>query len=233
MKRVLLTTTAIFFSAGVTLAADMVTYEPAPIAPPAPERFSWEGPYVGLFGGLATGETEYTAGEIGGPGDIDVDVSSSGFLGGVQAGYDWQSGNFVFGVVADIAASSYGPSISISGLADVDIDSNLDYLGTVRGRVGHAMDRTLFYVHGGFAFGKTEQDITIDGIEFFDEDQTRTGWTLGAGFEFAVTDRISLGAEYAYVDLGSEEVFSDDAIDIFVDEDYRFHTLRAMVNFRF
>jgi len=236
MKLLALTTaTAVTFLTGSSFAADAVYGEvpAAPVAEVAPAAFSWTGPYIGVFGGAATGDFEYEAGPTGGDPVLGLDVSGSGFVGGAQVGYDWQSGNWVFGAVADIAFSTHSADISadIAGLGSAEAESELNYLGTVRARAGYAFDRALVYAHGGFAYGETEQTITAGGTELFNESQTRTGWTVGAGVEFAVTNRVSIGTEYSYVDLGDERVFDD--AGVFVDEDVAFHTVKALINVRF
>jgi outer membrane immunogenic protein len=246
MKNILASTAAaaLVLAAGEAFAADAVVYEPVPVPPtvsaPVEERFQWTGPYIGVFGGFAVGDMEYDTRQIfadGNPPPLDgeFEISASGFLGGIQAGYDWQfADSWVVGAVADIAASSYGASITASfdGTEVFDGQSELKYLGTVRARLGHTWDRTLLYAHGGFAYGKTEQSLTIGGTTVVNEEQTRTGWTAGVGIEHAITNRISFGTEYAYVDLGSKQVL-DNGEGLTIHEDVAFHTLKAFVNFRF
>lgn len=221
------------FIAGNAIAADATIYDPAP-APVAAAAYDWTGLYLGVHAGITTGDFDYDAGPVGGPALLGVSVSGSGFVAGAQIGYDWQSGPWVFGALADIAFSNHEASLSASlaGLGSVEAESQLNYLGTVRGRVGYAFDRALFYAHGGFAYGETEQTIEVSGVEVYNDSTGRTGWTIGAGLEYALTDRISFGTEYSYVDLGDEEIFSDPAV-AFVDEDVSFHTIKAVINFRF
>src|SRR5690606_40791914 len=95
---------AALVAAGSTAMAADISYDAAPI--PA-QSFNWTGFYVGLTGGAATGDTDVfiTDGEV----TDDGSLSSSGFIGGVQVGYNWQfQNNFVLGAVADISASNYG-----------------------------------------------------------------------------------------------------------------------------
>src|SRR5690606_5504713 len=150
---------ALLLATGGAMAADAVLYEPVPIPPPVEETFSWTGPYIGVFGGLAVGDMEYGTRQIFADGNPppqvgEADISAGGFLGGIQAGYDWQfAQRWVVGAVADIAATDYGASISasINGVEVFDGESQLKYLGTVRARLGYTWDRTLLYGHGGFA----------------------------------------------------------------------------------
>jgi outer membrane immunogenic protein len=216
---------------GAAQAADAIVYEtPEPVAPVVPEVYSWTGWYFGAFGGLGAGDAEFEATD--GTNNVSVDVSAGGAFGGGQAGFDWQTGNWVFGAVADIAVTNYGADAVLSGVAgNASAESQLDYLGTVRARAGWAMDRTLFYGHGGFAYGRMDQNVSIGGTTVFDGDTTKTGWTLGAGVEHAFTDNLSFQTEYSYVDLGEDEVFSGGGVT--VNEDTRFHMIKAAVNFRF
>lgn len=109
--------------------------------------------------------------------------SSSGLKGGGYAGYNFQiNPNWVVGVEGDLMAS---------GQRTNHWDSS------VRGRLGYAYDRYLFYGTGGVAFG----DIRNNGSS-----KTRTGWTLGAGVEAALTNNMTARVEYRYTDLGSTTV---------------------------
>lgn len=219
---------SLFVVANGAFAADAVAYEQAPAA----AAYDWTGPYVGIHAGISAGDFDYAAGPTGGPAMLDGSVSGSGFIGGVQVGYDWQFGQWVVGAVADIAFSNHEASLSANmGGTGVSAESQLNYLGTVRARAGYAFDRALFYGHGGFAYGETEQTVSFNGIEVFNGSHSRTGWTIGAGLEYAITDSISFGTEYSYVDLGKDRIFND--LGSFVDEDVAFHTVKATINFRF
>ncbi|MDX8531176.1 porin family protein [Mesorhizobium sp. VK25A] len=231
---------ALLVTTGAAIAADTVVSEAPPAPPEAPAAFSWTGFYVGGFGTLAVGDMEYGTRQIFADGNPppqigNFDVSASGFLGGIQAGYDWQMNDkWVVGAVADIAGSNYSASITASsnGVEFLDGESKLKYLGTVRARVGYAWDRALLYAHGGLAYGKTEHRLDLGGTNVFSESQTRTGWTVGAGVEYAITDRISFGTEYAFVDLGAKQIL-DNGEGLTINDDVDLHTLKAFVNFRF
>lgn len=244
MKTALLAFASVLALSSAAFAADPVVEEavPAPV-----EVFSWTGGYLGVFGGITAGDRDYTA-EFGGrllgdAPDIDASITNSGGLAGIVAGYDYQlNNNFVIGAYADIAYSSDEAKITLGadGLGDAELSSQLKYLGTVQARVGYAMDRALFYAHGGFAYGKMEYDasIDVDGLGDFSadiDDQSKTGYTVGAGIEYALTDHVSLQTEYSFVDLGEDEVVSGgDAVANFsVDEDVQIHSIKAGINFRF
>lgn len=103
-----------------------------------------------------------------------------------------------------------------------------------------AVDKLLPYVHGGFAFGQTKQETSATVVDASKLDKANhTGWTAGVGAEYAVTQNVSVGAEYGYVDLGKENTYTGNytvgssTTASTVDEDLAFHTFKAGVNFRF
>jgi outer membrane immunogenic protein len=221
-------------------AADL-TYEPAPVA--APEVFNWTGFYIGVHGGVAAGDFKYpiNAGDFD---DISVngelEQDASGGFGGVQVGYNWQfNQNWVVGIEADIAASSYQGKISgnFNGYG-AEAGTEVEWFGTVRGRLGYAFDNLLLYGTGGFAYGDVKSSISGNIIGNFDEStsETATGWTLGAGFEYGITKNITLKTEYLYVDLGSQSLLDINDPEfgfVNVESETKFHTLKAGLNYKF
>ena len=163
--------------------------------------------------------------------------TNGGFLGGFQAGYDWVFGKTVVGAVADFGWSSLSVTATgTRGGVTGSGRSKLDYVGTIRGRVGYAMDRTLIYAHGGIAFGRTKQTLTVSGVGSFGGAKTKTGYTIGAGVEYAVNDTVSVQGEYSYTDLGTHTYLSGTVLGVTgvsVTEKFRFHTLKAVANYRF
>lgn len=241
MKAILTTATFILMSTGIAASADAIamspTYTPAPVAT---QNYDWSGAYVGIFGAGAFGDFEEDV-VFGGATQLEVDVSAGGALGGIQVGYDFHSGAWVYGALADIAISGHEASLAfdaspiIPGAAG-EVSSQLKYLGTVRGRVGYAgIDRALFYAHGGLAYGETEASVDLGGTNFFKEETSKFGWTIGAGVEYAVTERVSFQTEYSYVDLGEDTIATFDlgGGPINIDENVDFHMIKAGVNFRF
>lgn len=109
-------------------------------------------------------------------GDLD-----GAFLGGLQVGYNLQVfGNLVIGVEGDISKSS----------ADLT-----EYLGSIRGRLGYAAGKTLFYGTGGVGFVNWDDNTVLD---------TSWGWVAGAGIEHKLTSNLSLGVEGLYYSLDDE-----------------------------
>jgi len=202
-------------------AADLTTM-PEVVAAPAP-AFSWTGVYAGVHAGYGWAEfdNQYGAGEnlselVNGGGN-----KPDGFFGGLQLGYNHQfSNNVVLGIEADAAFADLKDSgQGIEGDLDDDfyrynVETKIDALGTVRGRLGYAAGRFLPYLTGGFAWAHADYRFAFDSSSpnlngSFSQSDVFTGWTLGAGLEYAMTDRISAKLEYLYADLGSKDYSID------------------------
>jgi outer membrane immunogenic protein len=143
------------------------------------------------------------------PGDR-FNHSADGIIGGGQIGFNHQVGGWVFGVEALFDASDIsGSRISSSrfGAADDEFTARIDMLLLATGRVGYAWGQALGYVKGGYAGAKVGGSVN-DAVGPFtgsgSDSRWASGWTVGGGFEYAVTPNLSLGAEYNYVELGSE-----------------------------
>ena len=199
-------------------------------APPvfvAPPPYNWTGFYVGLNAGgvWGNGSTSITGTPSFlalGPGLVPGTInnnSSAGFIGGGQVGYNYQMGAVVFGGEADIDGTSLSRSGSFTSVATLgkggptlttNGSARLDYLGTVRGRLGFAAwDRLLLYATGGLAYGgaHTSGSVFANGtgeVWQGSNNPTRVGWTIGGGAEYAITDNISIRAEYLYYNLGKQ-----------------------------
>jgi outer membrane immunogenic protein len=133
----------------------------------------------------------------------------NGFIGGFQAGYNAQFSNFLLGVEGDWDYFKRSHALTASGIATtgdvitVTNQSSATWLATVRGRAGLVWDRVLGYVTGGVAFSNisyTENMFTTLGTSSgaFSVSQTRVGWTVGAGVEFALWDNWTAKVEYLY-----------------------------------
>jgi outer membrane immunogenic protein len=175
-------------AAGAALAADLPNRRAAPAAPAfaAPPTFTWTGFYIGANAG-------YGFGEFSKDGRLFDDAD--GFVGGGQVGFNYQIGQFVAGLEADLQGADMkaggGPLILGS-------QAKIEYFGTVRGRLGVAFDRALVYVTGGYAFGQAK--VSIPGL-LISDDNMHNGYTVGGGIEYAFTNNISLKGEYLYVNL--------------------------------
>jgi outer membrane immunogenic protein len=205
---------------------------------------------VGYLGGVFDDMTwgEVSDGEYDGKsftlGTGTLDLTAAGFVGGVQAGYNFMATeNFLLGIEADIQGSSIKGEVSAS-VTDPDFNlvtagTSLDWYGTLRARAGYAQDRFLAYVTGGLAYGQTTSSISFIDTYEGSVQLDRVGWTVGAGVEYALTDNISLKTEYSYVDLGTEDVLSGSYPQDYFDlegslgSNVAFHTVKAGLNFHF
>ncbi|GGK34744.1 outer membrane protein [Salinarimonas ramus] len=223
MKRLLIASTALVAFTAAAVAADLpVRTEPAPFVPSAPPVFSWTGFYAGVNLGYGWGDfTGATGGVLFDEGD--------GFVGGGQLGYNVQFGSFVVGLETDLQWTNFegGPAVP-GALAGTVSEAQLDYFGTVRGRAGFALDRTLVFATGGLAYGGADVTAVVAGRTFSD-DQTHVGWTLGGGVEHAFTNNLTAKVEYLYTDLDDETY----DLDVQREAGLEFSTVRAGVNYKF
>ena len=225
MKRlaILLATAAI---ATPALAADVVYQEPPAPAPvsiePVTQTTTWTGLYVGAQAGVAFGNSDNgasfnTSNGTGGSGIFNGDDSNSGFIGGGTIGYDYQMGNFVVGALADINYIDASESRSYTtGLGNTfTTNSDINYLGTVRAKLGYAMDNVLVYGTGGLAYAGLDNSMTspsnTSGRSSPATASTRAATTTTSatpsarGVDFMATQNISFGVEYLYTNLGSND----------------------------
>ena len=135
-------------------------------------------------------------------------LSPEGWLGGVQLGYNWQGFGFtplVVGIETDVEASTvYGQGSDAAGNF---YHSRLEALGTVRGRIGYAYDRTLVYFTGGLAWGTmlNEANQTNTSTADFFTNPTVAGYVLGGGVEYKFWRDLAVKVEYQYVNLGKND----------------------------
>ncbi len=194
------------------VAADLgVRHAPVYKAPPAPVvvPYSWTGCYVGGNVGGLWAHQDWT---VVGPAHFDLSASGdlgthdmNGWLGGIQGGCDYQfAGGFVIGIAGDYDwtnATGSNRNLQNSLLTD---HSSIKSLASVTGRVGYAWDRFLGYVKGGGAWERDE--YFIDGDVWSPATapaETRFGWTVGVGGEYAFNNWLSAFAEYDYYNFGT------------------------------
>jgi outer membrane immunogenic protein len=244
-RRTLLASAGALALTGAALAADLRA--PPPVILPPPPIFTWTGFYVGLNAGgtwsnsarenttavplfaAPTFATELTLSSA--LATTSVPISTSGFIGGGQIGYNYQFANsFVAGIEADIqgvAASNRTDTVFGSGVpvgfpaetinSTVTARERIDYIGTVRGRLGFTITPTLLvYGTGGLAYGGVDSSVTIfqqnlpadstfgapfSSIGRFSN--TRVGWTAGGGLEWLFAPNWSVKVEYLYYNLST------------------------------
>lgn len=216
-------------ASGSAAASDLIVYDPEAIA--AAADYDWSGGYAGLFGGAGGGDVTLT--EPGGLAD-PLDLAAGGWLAGVRAGFNAQAGVLVFGGEADLAKTWIGGSDSATdGLNSLDYSYDLDWLGTVTGRVGYAADTLLLYAKGGLAAGGVRSTLTptapLPAPPPTSADAVATGWTVGLGTEFAFSENATAGIEYDFVSLGAQLDYSGGSLDAQQD----LHIVKLGVNYGF
>ncbi len=194
---------------------------PEPVAAP-----TWYGPYIGVHAGGGWSSVDWTYIVAGTTADHD----GSGAFGGLQAGYNFRTGNLVWGLEADISGANIDgrtpcPNPSFS------CDSEISWLGSVRLRAGFTSGAWLIYGTGGFGFGRVDISTTSAANVTNGTERTLTGWTAGGGVEFIVDQNWSIKGEYLYYDLG-DDTFTVDA-NLRVRADTTLHTGKIGFNYRF
>ena len=270
MSRLLAVAVAVaaFVWGGSAQAADMpVKAPPRMAAPVVTVPFSWTGIYVGLNAGGSLGTWDASSNTpIFGSDSFSSSPKLLGAVGGGQAGFNWQFDPWVVGIETDIQATSERkrqvftlvqavgapPAIACDEFFPSCTYFNewkFPWFGTVRGRLGFASDRWLFYATGGFAYGEARYDVSLTGnqpnapiVGAVAQDSTRrSGWTAGGGVEAAISSIWSVKLEYLYVDLGTHSISTENHFgptqfisDTLISSYHiRDHILRLGVNLRF
>lgn len=199
--------------ATAAFAADVVVEEAAVTVAPS---FSWSGFYLGAQAGVALDQGHWdNSADLNNPttfGPFDVD-SSGAIVGGIL-GYNYQINQFVIGVEGQFSyvgvddSDSTAISQSVFSPASNQTFTKQEWIGSANLRLGYAFDRFLAYTTGGVAF--TSYDLSnrfdLQGAIYTHDtgSKSRTGWNLGLGGEFALTENWILGAEWRYYDFGSK-----------------------------
>jgi outer membrane immunogenic protein len=177
----------------------------------ADSTYKWTGFYVGLQGSYNHGVTKWEY-------DIEgsrADHTINGWMGGFFLGYNYQFPiNVVVGVETDINYGKIYGSTSCPNPVFGLVNTDLNWLGSTRARVGYAIWRFLPYVGLGLAYGRA--DIYSYQIATgLDHGQTNTylGWTPSAGLEFAITKNLLARMEYSYYDLGKKQSLTTEIVD--------------------
>jgi len=220
---------AVFGFASMASAADLPVKAPA-YRFGAP-LYNWNGFYIGLNLGGSWGHQDLLIGT----------VSPDGIIGGGQVGYNWQVEEWVLGLEADFQASgqkadgSFSTAAGIVPATSTTFTDKLNWVGTIRGRIGYAMGPAgswLPYVTGGWAWGHSEiSGTTTDGVtavSFSETQNYSSGWTVGAGVEWAFADCWTGKFEYLYIDLGEGPTIANLVSGKMTD-----NIVRAGVNYKF
>ncbi|MGY3585076.1 high affinity Mn2+ porin [Bradyrhizobium sp. USDA 4341] len=207
-------------------AADMAVKSPAMNA----AVYSWTGFYVGGHVGYGDGSLGPDTNPLPLQG-VFFPHSVTGGIGGFQVGYNHQFANrFVLGVEAD--ATFVGP-VDLPRRTLGPFNSSIDYVGTVRGRAGHSFGSWMPYITGGFAWGRSQVRVNdAAGNVISEPGQYQTGWTVGAGAEFALSGNWTAKLEYDYVDLSRRTLGLNDFGMPGVSIDPRLQMLKFGLNYQ-
>ena len=214
LKSVLFAAAIGILSATGAAAADLAPPPTPPMYMP-PASFTWSGLYLGITAGYANGFHSYDdlAGAFLGYPGLAND-QSKGFAGGGTIGFNLQAGSLVYGLEGDLSwlsnKSTYvDPNGAINNFYPSEINTLHD-LGTVRGRLGLAVDRTLFYFTAGLAIGDVTNTVLYNSSKFptsntpsYNVDSTRLGWVIGSGLEYALTPNWTVKGEALYAQLNT------------------------------
>jgi outer membrane immunogenic protein len=257
LRKLLLSSVAVTAMVGSALAADLPRREPPPAyVPPAPV-FTWTGFYLGVNAGGAFRVRNHFDDNFFFPGVTPTPLfllannnnngNNARFIGGGQAGVNWQINQFVLGIEADGQALVGNNNNNGNNFFNFGNNGdNTRFLGTVRARGGIAFDRFLVYGTGGFAYGtgptiNNFNPLLVGASPFFNNNNDNGnnwlfGYAVGGGVEWAFLDNWSIKAEYLYTDIrrtDNNNFFFNNFNhnnDLFRE---RNHIVRAGLNYRF
>jgi outer membrane immunogenic protein len=193
--------TRILLAAGLMFVSSACLAEDLP-ANAAATAFTWNGFYIGAEAGGAWQRDALVETQIGNPTYAHPETSRmSSAFGGAFAGYNFQASSLVFGVEANIDGMNLNNTTLYSNSAIATFGSQTQWQAAIRGRAGFALDRALIYATGGVAFADIDHTYTY-GPKSETIGSIRTGWTVGGGIDFALTDHWMARAEYRYTDFG-------------------------------
>jgi outer membrane immunogenic protein len=227
MKNIIALASLSLLGCSIAQAADL-PQAPPPQAPavyvPVVPPFTWGGIYVG--GNIGYGWSYADATDDGPAGfafgglppaavfplGSSTSFSQKGFLGGAQLGFNYQISQLVLGLEGDFDATAIkndqGGGFGAGSYTD-------PWTATLAARFGWAVDHALFYGKAGGAWMQEKYDISAPDGSAANGTFNRWGWMIGAGAEYAVTENITLKAEYNYLDFGStDQTLSPNATDL-------------------
>jgi outer membrane immunogenic protein len=244
MRRLLLgiVSAVVLSAAGAAGAADLPLKAPPP---PPPELWSWTGFYFGGHVGAGWGAKDWEFTEEGDflPSSFPV----NGFLGGVQAGYRWQTGHWVWGIEGSFSGADINGQSGCVEFA-VNCQSRVDWLATATAQVGWTVDHALLYIKGGAAWAGDKDTLSFPipvespcsevGVNC-SHNETRLGALFGAGITYAFDPHWSGFIEYNYMDFGTTTTnFNECEGSVCVPFatfkiDQQIHVIKAGVNYKF
>jgi outer membrane immunogenic protein len=211
-------------------AADLAVKAPVYKAPPMVYP-SWAGFYIGGHVGGAWGTTDVT--------DFDEVIgkfknNSSGAFGGGTIGYNFQTGNWVYGAEVDLGAMGLSHSTTQPGTTVIVSHIDSSFYMDATARLGYAYDKALFYAKGGYAFFDGPVSIT-DIPETTVKASGLNGWTVGGGIEYKFAPAWSVKAEYQFFDFGTSglNIVDSPVVTDHYDNKLTVQTVKAGVNYHF
>lgn len=248
MNKTMLSAAALSLACCPAFAADLGV--PLPVAAPV---FGWTSCYAGGHAGGGMAQNDMTdpvqlvqdsfLGLGTTTGVTTASFNSTGFVGGGQIGCDYEfSARWVLGVVGEISGSTLtgnttvGLPLGLPGESAL-VSAKTDFIPSVSGRFGYALDRVLLYAKGGVAWAGSTYDVTgtFTGIPFaFEGLDMRTGFVAGGGIEWAVTGPWSVSLEYDYYGFGHGSVLMSDPVNVLsgpVDTKLSIQVVKLGINF--
>ena len=232
---------------GQAAAADLPVV-PAYRAAPVLIGYNWNGVYVGANVGWsgAQSNVSWTPNLSAFPADgaaiaaaSNNRLTSNSVTGGAQTGYNWQAGNFLAGLEGDVSFMNNNATFNTTA-PNLSESAQMNWLVTVRPRVGYVWDNWLFYATGGWAYSRvTFNDAVLSsagqiGTTF---QRNKSGYAVGAGVEYGIAGGWSAKLEYLYVNLGSVDGFMGPGAGastiIGVNHDMVDNIVRVGINYRF
>jgi outer membrane immunogenic protein len=214
MRKRFHTTAAVAALLATSMAANAADVPPyaRPVAPPVymPPPFSWTGFYIGVNAGGAWAQRNATDSLLGL--SFSNGNNNGAFIGGGQLGFNYQFGNFVLGVEGDFDGvgntNSPGSGVARPGIGTILVTSNNRWITTLAARLGVTSDTWLFYGKAGGGWVGNDNFTITNGTTgastTISNNNTSSGWLVGAGIEWAFTPNWSAKIEYDYLGLNSQ-----------------------------
>lgn len=180
----------------------------APAFAGSPVPYNWSGCYVGGQFGYGSAHEQWNYGYYAGT-DYNEDYGShntKGVLGGAAVGCNYQTGPWVYGLEGDFNWTNMSGHNPDPIYLAYHQSTKLDWISTVTGRLGYAIDKSLFYFKGGVAWDRGSYNMLYSGDHYSDK-RTRTGWVVGAGWEYGLASNWSLKLEYNFIEFGKDDVW--------------------------
>jgi outer membrane immunogenic protein len=234
MFRKVMLAMAVVVASGSSYAADL-GYRTSPLTT-ARSAYSWSGFYVGMNGGYGLGKSTLdsvtpTAGVVTPCSTFSTDckLSLRGTIVGGTVGFNLQASSAVFGIEADLNYQDARASLPVFG-AD-ELETRVNWFGTLRGRLGYAYGALMPFVTGGLYVQHATASYTIPAIFSGSRSDLSLGWTIGGGVEYALDTSWSVKAEYLYARVDD----SNFTISGFGSANYKNHQniVRAGLNYRY